>query len=115
MENNNELKWHQKPKNIIIALILFLPVGIYFMWKNKIWSKKTRWIVSGIFLIAIAAQDSTGSGSFGKPSICECHDAWMEDITQAMYGDATTSSKTDRCSIYYTTDEMTYADERNGC
>ncbi len=47
MENTNKIKWHKKPLNIIIALFIFFPVGIYFMWKNQIWTKKVRWVITG--------------------------------------------------------------------
>jgi hypothetical protein len=40
MEKFNEIKWHQKPNSIILLLVLFFPVGIYFMWKTKFGRKK---------------------------------------------------------------------------
>lgn len=55
MENNNNLKWHQKPLGVIIMLLVFWPVGIGLMWKNKIWSEKTRIIITGIILVAFIA------------------------------------------------------------
>ena len=53
MENQTSKKWHEKTTYIIICLILFFPVGLYFMWKNNIWSKKARWIISIFFLLAV--------------------------------------------------------------
>ena len=53
MENHTSKKWHEKTTYIIICLILFFPVGLYFMWKNNIWSKKARWIISIFFLLAV--------------------------------------------------------------
>ena len=35
MKENPEMKWHQNPTIIILMLIIFFPVGIYFMWKNE--------------------------------------------------------------------------------
>lgn len=52
MEKSNNLKWHQKPGGITALLILFAPIGIYLMWKNNLWTKQTRWIVT-IFLVLI--------------------------------------------------------------
>lgn len=49
MENKESLKWYQKPTGIIIVLIFFFPVGLYLMWKNEIWTKATRIVVSIIF------------------------------------------------------------------
>ena len=66
MENQTELKWHQKPKLIIILLIFFFPVGLYFMWKNNLWTKKTRWIVTGICSLILIGQ--LGSKEGGEKS-----------------------------------------------
>ena len=46
METSVKQKWNQKPLYIILLLIFFFPIGIYFMWKNKVFSVKVRWIVS---------------------------------------------------------------------
>lgn len=54
MENQTpQLKWHQKQSYVIILLILFFPLGLYYMWKNEIWTMKTRWIITIIFIIAM--------------------------------------------------------------
>ena len=29
------MKWHEKPINVIIVTILFWPLGVYYMWLNK--------------------------------------------------------------------------------
>jgi hypothetical protein len=55
MENQTNLKWYQKPSGTIILLILFFPVGLYLMWKNKLWTKNTRWIVTGVFALFVIA------------------------------------------------------------
>lgn len=58
MENQTELKWHQKLTPTIIFLIFFFPVGLYLMWKNEMWSRTTRWIVTGVFAFAVIANAS---------------------------------------------------------
>ena len=45
------LKWFQKKQGIILLLILFFPIGLYLMWKHSDWNKKTKVIVTSIFLI----------------------------------------------------------------
>lgn len=45
----NQQKWHQKPVTAVLFLIFFFPVGLYLMWKNNLWSKTTRVIVSVFF------------------------------------------------------------------
>ena len=58
MKSQQELKWHQKPKGVIILLIFFFPAGLYLMWKNELWTKQTRWIVTGIIAVLILANAS---------------------------------------------------------
>jgi hypothetical protein len=74
MENQN-LKWHQKPLSVVLLLIFFFPIGLYFMWKNKMWSTKTRWIVTSVIVIlAIAGANNdnknSGGSSGGSSSMC---------------------------------------------
>lgn len=49
MEIQSEPKWHQKPVGVIVMLLLFFPVGLYLMWKNKIWSKPIQIIVTLVY------------------------------------------------------------------
>jgi micrococcal nuclease len=55
MENQTEKKWYQKPTGIIILLIFFFPVGLYLMWKNELWTKQIRWVVSAAIVIVVIA------------------------------------------------------------
>ena len=55
MENQSELKWYQKPTSVIILLILFFPIGLYLMWKNELWTKPTRWIITGVIILLVLA------------------------------------------------------------
>jgi hypothetical protein len=65
MENQTKLKWHQNPNIVIVLLVLFFPLGLFFMWKNGLWSSKVRWIVSGLFLLIVVAnmKDKNSSNS----------------------------------------------------
>ena len=54
------ISWNEKPTNVILLLIFFFPIGIYFMWKNEIFSKKTRVVVSLVFgLILVMSKSPT--------------------------------------------------------
>jgi len=53
--------------------------------------------------------------SENKPTLCEFHDSFMKDISNDVYGNSTSSSKTNNCSKYYTTEPMVYAVETDGC
>lgn len=92
---NQELKWYQKPKGVIILLILFFPIGLYQMWKNELWSKSTRWIVT-VLLVVIAlgnagknnssvssssdssnynestSEDNSSFNTSAGPDVCDC-------------------------------------------
>jgi len=83
MENQSELKWYQKQSGIIILLIIFFPIGLYQMWKNKLWSKGIRWGVTVSFIIlAIVANSgknsSSSSSSSGEISLSEAVDIALE-------------------------------------
>lgn len=54
MENQSELKWHQKTSSVILLLVFFFPLGLYFMWKNGFWSSKIRLGVTGLFILLLA-------------------------------------------------------------
>ena len=49
MDNQTERKWYQKPVTVVLFLILFFPAGLYLMWKNELWSKTSRIVVSVFF------------------------------------------------------------------
>jgi hypothetical protein len=89
MENQTELKWYQKPTGIIILLIVFFPVGLFLMWKNEMWSKKTRWIVTGAIGILFIA-NAGGSGSADKPKLEEVMPqaigSWSHEKSRIMGG-----------------------------
>jgi hypothetical protein len=68
MGNQKELKWHQKTTPVILLLFFFFPVGLYLMWKNEMWSKTTRWIVTSIFAFAIIA-NAGGNKSNDKSGV----------------------------------------------
>ncbi len=64
MVNQTDIKWYQKPTGVIILIIFFFPIGLYLMWKNKLWTKQTRWIVTGIFAVLVVANaGKNNSGS----------------------------------------------------
>ena len=68
MENQTELKWYQKPTGVIILLIIFFPVGLYQMWKNELWTKKTRWIVTGVVAVMLIANSGNNNSGVSNSS-----------------------------------------------
>ena len=54
MNNSNQnivvLKDYQKPWFIIIMLIVFFPVGLFFMWKYSTWNNTIKGIITGVFV-----------------------------------------------------------------
>lgn len=61
MKNEN-VKWYNKKWFTIATLIFFFPLGLYLMWKNKHFSKKTRVIIS-IAYVLMAVYSFLESGS----------------------------------------------------
>lgn len=55
-KSNNVGKWRAVPKwQIIALLILFFPVGLYVLWRQNRWSKRTKAITTGITSAALIA------------------------------------------------------------
>lgn len=64
MKNQTTQKWYQKPVSVILFLIFFFPVGLYLMWKNELWSKTTRVVVSVFFgLLVLGSYNNNKSNS----------------------------------------------------
>ncbi len=42
---NIQKKWYQKTGWIIALSILFFPLGLYLLWKNKYMSKPLKWTI----------------------------------------------------------------------
>ncbi len=95
MENQTELKWYQKPTGIIILLIVFFPVGLFLMWKNEIWTKKTRWIVTGAIALLFIASAGGDSGLNGKK--------FMHMNNAADLGAVIEFESNEKCSFFLTT------------
>ncbi|RVU25566.1 hypothetical protein EOJ36_03880 [Sandaracinomonas limnophila] len=85
MENSSEQKWYQKPNGTIILLVLFFPIGLYQMWKNELWTKQTRWIITAVLAVVVLANagknkpqtsysgsSSTSASNLSAPDICDC-------------------------------------------
>lgn len=48
-------KWYQSNAGIIALLVLFFPVGLFFMWKYAAWSKGAKWTITGIIIFCVVA------------------------------------------------------------
>ena len=46
---------------IVAALVLFFPLGLYWMWKGRAWSPKVRWIVTAGLGVALVAAGGGGN------------------------------------------------------
>jgi hypothetical protein len=55
MKNQKEIKWFEKPSGTIILIYIFFPVGLYLMWKNKLWNASTRWMVTVVITTMLIA------------------------------------------------------------
>lgn len=49
----NKPKWYQSGLVTILLLIVFFPVGLYWMWKHPRWNKKIKWGITAFFLLLI--------------------------------------------------------------
>ena len=59
------VKWNEKPIWITLLLLFFFPLGLYFMWKNRVFSKTTRLVVSifiGLIIVgSMGDQEKSGA------------------------------------------------------
>lgn len=65
-------KWYQQPLGVGVLLWLFFPVGLYFMSKEKVWSSKTRIVITSIFsiiIILVAAGENNTNTSATEDNI----------------------------------------------
>jgi len=53
-------KWHQKPWATWLFLVLFFPVGLVFLWKNKHYSTKANGIITAVVLVFAIIVGVTG-------------------------------------------------------
>jgi hypothetical protein len=111
MNEIDNTKWYNKPTFVIIFLILFFPIGLYLMWKNKMWSNKVRWgITIFIAIIGISNYGKTPSSSSFSSNSCKlsgCNQkaqGWHHDLESAemrqagLYGADRIAEKGGYCS-----------------
>ncbi|MBZ4193911.1 MAG: hypothetical protein LAE24_06335 [Candidatus Contendobacter sp.] len=63
--------WYENKSAVILWLIFFFPVGLYGIWKSSQFSDKTKWIVTGCFVVLIiisGASDKKNRGELSKQS-----------------------------------------------
>ncbi|SRR5258708_7450648 len=53
MDRKSSLKWYQKPIWIIVLVFLFFPLGLFLVWIKKDWSKRTKWIITCVFIFLL--------------------------------------------------------------
>jgi hypothetical protein len=63
MKSASNPKWYETPTGVSVLIILFFPVGLYLMWKNKIWSNSARWSLTILILLFALgySQDETST------------------------------------------------------
>lgn len=48
-------KWHETNVAIILALMVFFPIGLYLLWKSD-WDKRLKWGISIVLGLLVASQ-----------------------------------------------------------
>ena len=107
MENQSNLKWYQKTSGVIVLLILFFPVGLYLMWKNDLWTKKTRWIVTSVIALFVIANAKNNS----NVDPCKCSEVGA-NAQMIGYNNLSMESKEifDACESKYSSPADAYED-----
>ena len=64
--------WYENKSTVILWLIFFFPVGLYGIWKSSQFADKTKWIVTGCFvvlmIISVANDKKKERGEVSKQS-----------------------------------------------
>jgi len=86
----------------------------------KLYIKKNNFLKStkesAKIMFFVLLMGSISSCTENKPTICECHKAYMDNISAAINtGSGATTSKVDKCLKYFTETDMIYADDNHGC
>ena len=48
-------RWYDNKTVVVVWLILFCPVGLYALWKNRSFTVKTKWILTGVVVLVCLA------------------------------------------------------------
>jgi|TARA_B100000795_G_C22772950_1_gene428691 hypothetical protein len=81
------MKWNEKPLSIILLLLFFFPLGLYFMWKNEVFSKTKRWIISIFLGFVVIGNMSSSSSSSDSSSSLSSNDVLIEELTNGSFID----------------------------
>ena len=120
MENQTELKWYQKPKGVIFLLIFFFPVGLYQMWKNELWTKKTRWIATGVVAVMLIANsgnnnsgvsNSSSNSSSSSKGLETSKKAYRQGYSDGQTGYGLPASSTASAYEFYVAKRYNYSEE----
>ncbi|MFH1886983.1 MAG: hypothetical protein ABIM40_09820 [Pseudomonadota bacterium] len=61
--------WYEKTWLVVVLLVVFFPAGLYALWKNTGFSKRTKWIVTGVVVVVfIAAAMNAGKETGSRPT-----------------------------------------------
>lgn len=69
--------------SVVLMLILFFPVGLYLMWKNKVFSKTTRFLISGVFILIFIGGLSNSGGNTNSGVL-------LQELTKGSFNDGPT-------------------------
>ena len=83
----SKTSWRNYSSNI------FFPVGLYLMWKNELWTKQTRWIVTGVLALVVisnAGNDKNSNSNSGVESDSKINSGVESDskITKVTFSEA---------------------------
>lgn len=89
-------KFGTTPTSVLLMLILFFPVGLYLMWKNTVFSKTTRFLISGVFILIFIGGLSNSGGNTNSGVL-------LQELTNGSFNDGPTF-KSDGTFHWYVND-----------
>lgn len=61
-------KWYQQPVGVVLLLFLFFPLGLYFMWKNSVFPRNARIVITAMVALLTAIVWSNETRMTGNKS-----------------------------------------------
>lgn len=53
---STDRRWFDSKPLVVLLLVFFFPAGLYALWKNREFSVRTKWAVSGVFVALLLAR-----------------------------------------------------------
>ena len=72
-------RWYETSLGVMLLLVVFFPSGLFYMWKETSWSRKTKWLITMFFLFLILGFSTLTNLEADKDSLEQNHTSSITD------------------------------------